>query len=168
MNKILTNELPVKYSHIVTPDTKFGGNKFKITVVADDALMTTLKQESEKVGVDFTSTFKENNGEKLVTFTSTYAPKLFVREGTTPREKGFAWGGDTVRVDGSVKLSEVMGKKYLSRYINRIELVQVNQTEGGSDSPFGNSATEVSAENFKTEATATEVTATVDGSDLPF
>ena len=169
MNKLMTNELTVKYSHITKPDDKFGQGKYKVTVIADDHLLNTLKDECNKNGVDFASTYKEKDGDKIVTFTSSYVPKLFVREGTTPREKGFAWGGDVVRVDATLKKTEVMGKTYVSRYINRIELVTVNEREQADiKSPFGDNSTEVSAEDFKHETPEEEVTAMVEDSNLPF
>ena len=166
---IKTGDLTVKYSHVATPDTKFNAEgEYKITVLHDAELEEKLQKLADEWNVDqpFVKTLKD--GEKVITFKSKYAPKMFTAEDVTARSKGFCWSGDTVNVNSVCYPVEVMGKTYLSMKFNAVLLKSVNDSEGGggTSNPFGTGSA-VSADAVQ-EGSEQPDDPTVITDDIPF
>jgi hypothetical protein len=161
-----TEAVKVKWSHITKVDEM--SKKFCVTVVADDALANHIDKLATEAEASV-NPVKEKDGEKLITFKSKYAPKLFVQnenaENGKPRTNGFAWQGDKIQVRYSAVPTAVNGKKYLSLRLIGVNFLETKTDEGDTTAVPFEGATATDASNYMTE-TKEVPTQTDDG--IPF
>ena len=180
---IRTAPVVIKYSHITTPDTAFGGSDYKITVIATPELEAQLNAIAEKFKIDSPRFVKEKNGERLVQFKTKFAvDKLKTAPGVEARNPGFAWSGDTVRIAGQAveynapTIGHGMSLRFNGVYL---EAVDTSKSKGSGD-PFadleGSTFDAASLDNeapTNSQSGGTDVTPAADvpaitGDDLPF
>jgi len=167
---IKTGDLTVKYSHVSVPDTKYNQEgEYKITVEYDSELEQRLKKLADDWNVDQPYVKTNKQGEKMISFKSKYAPKMYTAEGVEARSKGFCWSGDTVNINSVCYPVEVMGKTYLSMKFNAVLLKSVNLSEGnsGASNPFGTGSA-VSADTVSETDGEQPDTPTVINDEIPF
>lgn len=167
---LVTETLEVKWSNLLKPDTNFGENSanHNITVVVDNVLGKILADILKKSGAKKINGLSEKEGVKYVKFKS----KTHVERGKFPCVDALAketdvvaFGGDKVRLN--LQPMVLSRDNSLSLYLNGIQIIEKNNTGGGSGNGFapveggfvGNTANK-SATTTKTE----EVT----DDDIPF
>ena len=166
---IKTGDLKVKYSHVATPDSKFNAEgEYKITVEHDEELEAQLSKLAKDWKVDQPFVKENKNGEKMITFKSKYAPKMYTADDVTARPKGFCWSGDTVNINSVCYPVEVMGKTYLSMKFNAVLLKSVNDSEQRETSnPFGTGSAVSASDVSETDGEQPDAP-TVITDDIPF
>ncbi len=161
-----TNILKVKWSHITKVDDM--SKKYCVTLVADDELANHINKLATEAEASV-NPVKDKDGEKLITFKSKYAPKLFVQnesaENGKPRSNGFAWQGDKVQVRYSAVPTTVNGKNYLTLRLIGVNFIETKSDEGDTTSVPFEGATVADASKFTGE-TKEIPTQTDDG--IPF
>ena len=167
---LVTETLEVKWSNLLKPDTNFGENSanHNITVIADKDLQKVLTDLLKKSGAKKLNGMVEKEGIKYVKFKSkTHIDKVkFPCVDALAKETDVvAFGGDKVRL----KLQPMVLSRdnSLSLYLNGVQIIEKNNTGGGSGSGFAPVEGGFVGTTANKSASTTE-TEEVTDDDIPF
>lgn len=133
----VTGNVTVKWSHLMTPDDKFGNPNHSVTVEVTPELDKLIKAAVKQLGGKKINGFKEQDGIKTIKFKNTLVAKsgekVFPVTGPDAKPTTTVpFGTDVVRVKVTPGL--ITRDNSVSFYLEGIQLIERNYV--GNDSDF--------------------------------
>jgi hypothetical protein len=134
----VTGNVTVKWSHLMTPDDKFGNPNHSVTVELTTDLQKQLQSAVKELGGKKINGLKEADGTKTIKFKNVIKAREGVKSfpvigpDTKPTET-IPFGSDVVRVKVTPAL--ISRDNSVSFYMESIQLIERNY-QGGSNSEF--------------------------------
>ena len=134
----VTGNVTVKWSHLMTPDDKFGNPNHSVTVELTTDLQKQLQSAVKELGGKKINGLKEADGTKTIKFKNVIKAREGVKSfpvigpDTKPTET-IPFGSDVVRVKVTPAL--ISRDNSVSFYMESIQLIERNY-QGGSSSEF--------------------------------
>lgn len=133
----VTDNVTVKWSHLMAPDDKFGNPNHSVTVELTPALNKQLQSAVKELGGKKINGLKDQDGTKTIKFKNVLKAKEGIR--TFPvvgpnKEQNYEqipFGSDVVRVKVTPAL--ISRDNSVSFYMEAIQLVERNYVPSGGD-----------------------------------
>lgn len=141
-SSIVVGPATVRWSHLMSPDDKFGNPNHSVTIVVDDRIKKQLETATKQLGGKKINGFKVDaeSGDNLVRFKNVLQARQGVKtfpilDSNDQPTQTVPFGTDVVRVKVTPALIE--RDKSVSFYMEKIQLVERNYQPGTSNSGMG-------------------------------
>lgn len=134
-NSIVVGPATVRWSHLMTPDDKFGNPNHSVTIIVSDEIKSQLESAAKQLGGKKINGLKNDSetGDRLMRFKNVLQARKGVKtfpvlDASDKPTETIPFGTDVVRVKVTPALIE--RDKSVSFYMEKIQLIERNYQPG--------------------------------------